>query len=224
MAFISNDEINNIRARANIVDIVASYIPLTQRGRNYICVCPFHDDHSPSMSVSAEKQIYKCFACGATGNVFTFVAEYENVSFIEAVGIVAQKSGIDIDVGDFKQEVVSQYKEEHKIMELANKFYQNNLKTKAGEDALKYLTDRGISEEVIKSAGIGLSLDSPDALLNLLTKKNYDVKLLQELGLVNQVNGKTYDVFSRRITFPLWDKDGNIVGFSARIYRGEKDA
>ena len=121
MAFISNDEINNIRARANIVDIVASYIPLTQRGRNYICVCPFHDDHSPSMSVSAEKQIYKCFACGATGNVFTFVAEYENVSFIEAVGIVAQKSGIDIDVGDFKQEVVSQYKEEHKIMELANK-------------------------------------------------------------------------------------------------------
>lgn len=224
MAFISNDEINNIRARANIVDIVASYIPLTQRGRNYICVCPFHDDHSPSMSVSAEKQIYKCFACGATGNVFTFVAEYENVSFIEAVGIVAQKSGIDIDVGDFKQEVISQYKEEHKIMELANKFYQNNLKTKAGEDALKYLTDRGISEEVIKSAGIGLSLDSPDALLNLLTKKNYDVKLLQELGLVNQVNGKTYDVFSRRITFPLWDKDGNIVGFSARIYRGEKDA
>lgn len=224
MAFISNDEINNIRARANIVDIVASYIPLTQRGRNYICVCPFHDDHSPSMSVSAEKQIYKCFACGATGNVFTFVAEYENVSFIEAVGIVAQKSGIDIDVGDFKQEVVSQYKKEHKIMELANKFYQNNLKTKAGEDALKYLTDRGISEEVIKSAGIGLSLDSPDALLNLLTKKNYDVKLLQELGLVNQVNGKTYDVFSRRITFPLWDKDGNIVGFSARIYRGEKDA
>ena len=224
MAFISNDEINNIRARANIVDIVASYIPLTQRGRNYICVCPFHDDHSPSMSVSAEKQIYKCFACGATGNVFTFVAEYENVSFIEAVAIVAQKSGIDIDVGDFKQEVVSQYKEEHKIMELANKFYQNNLKTKAGEDALKYLTDRGISEEVIKSAGIGLSLDSPDALLNLLTKKNYDVKLLQELGLVNQVNGKTYDVFSRRITFPLWDKDGNIVGFSARIYRGEKDA
>lgn len=224
MAFLSNDEINNIRARANIVDIVASYIPLTQRGRNYICVCPFHDDHSPSMSVSAEKQIYKCFACGATGNVFTFVAEYENVSFIEAVGIVAQKSGIDIDVGDFKQETVTKYKEEYKIMELANKFYQNNLKTKAGEDALKYLTARGISEDVIKNAGIGLSLDDNDSLLNLLTKKNYDIKLLQELGLVNQVNGKTYDVFSRRITFPLWDKDGNIVGFSARIYRGEKDA
>ena len=224
MAFLSNDEINNIRARANIVDIVASYIPLTQRGRNYICVCPFHDDHSPSMSVSAEKQIYKCFACGATGNVFTFVAEYENVSFIEAVGIVAQKSGIDIDVGEFKQEAVTKYKEEYQIMELANKFYQNNLKTKAGEDALKYLTDRGISEDVIKNAGIGLSLDDNDSLLNLLTKKNYDIKLLQELGLVNQVNGKTYDVFSRRITFPLWDKDGNIVGFSARIYRGEKDA
>lgn len=223
MAFISNDEINNIRARANIVDIVSSYIPLTQRGRNYIGVCPFHDDHSPSMSVSMEKQIYKCFACGATGNVFTFVADYENVPFIEAVGIVAQKSGIDIDLGSITTNEVTQYKEEYKIMELANKFYQNNLKTKAGEDALKYLTDRGISEEVIKSAGIGLSLDSADSLLSLLTKKNYDIKLLEELGLVNQINGKQYDVFSRRITFPLWDKDGNIVGFSARIYRGEKD-
>ena len=223
MAFISNDEINNIRARANIVDIVSSYIPLTQRGRNYIGVCPFHDDHSPSMSVSLEKQIYKCFACGATGNVFTFVADYENVSFFEAVGIVAQKSGIDIDLGSITTNEVTQYKEEYKIMELANKFYQNNLKTKAGEDALKYLTDRGISEEVIKSAGIGLSLDSADSLLSLLTKKNYDIKLLEELGLVNQINGKQYDVFSRRITFPLWDKDGNIVGFSARIYRGEKD-
>lgn len=223
MAFVSNDEINNIRARANIVDIVASYIPLTQRGRNYICVCPFHDDHSPSMSVSAEKQIYKCFACGATGNVFSFVAEYENVSFIEAVGIVAQKSGIDIDFGNLKQEVNTKYNEEYKIMELANKFYQNNLKTKAGEEALKYLVDRGISEDVIKRVGIGLSLDETDALLNLLTKKNFDVKLLQELGLVNQINGKSYDVFSRRITFPLWDKEGNIVGFSARIYRDEKD-
>lgn len=223
MAFISNDEINNIRARANIVDIVSSYIPLTQRGRNYIGVCPFHDDHSPSMSVSMEKQIYKCFACGATGNVFTFVADYENVPFFEAVGIVAQKSGIDIDLGSITTNEVTQYKEEYKIMELANKFYQNNLKTKAGEDALKYLTDRGISEEVIKSAGIGLSLDSADSLLSLLTKKNYDIKLLEELGLVNQINGKQYDVFSRRITFPLWDKDGNIVGFSARIYRGEKD-
>ena len=223
MAFISNDEINNIRARANIVDIVQSYIPLTQRGRNYVCVCPFHDDHSPSMSVSAEKQIYKCFACGATGNVFTFVAEYENVSFIEAVGIVAEKSGMDINLGDFKDTTPKRFVEEYKIMELANKFYQNNLKTQAGVEALKYLNERGINDDVIKSSGIGLSLDSNDSLLNLLTKKNYDINVLAELGLVNQVNGKTYDVFSRRITFPLWDKDGNIVGFSARIYRGEKD-
>lgn len=94
MAFVSSDEINNIRQAANIVNIVGSYIPLTQRGRNFVCVCPFHDDHSPSMSVSEEKQIYKCFACGATGNVFTFVAEYENVPFVEAISIVASKCGM----------------------------------------------------------------------------------------------------------------------------------
>ena len=94
MALVSNDEINAIRAKADIISIIGSYIPLTQRGKNYFCVCPFHDDHSPSMSLSSEKQIYKCFSCGATGNVFTFVSEYENVSFIEAVSIVASKCGI----------------------------------------------------------------------------------------------------------------------------------
>ena len=87
MAMITNDQINAIRSKANIVDIIGSYIPLTQRGRNYLCVCPFHDDHSPSMSVSEEKQIYKCFSCGNTGNVFTFVENYENVSFLESVAI-----------------------------------------------------------------------------------------------------------------------------------------
>ena len=223
MAFVSNDEINAIRAKADIISIVGSYIPLTQRGKNYFCVCPFHDDHSPSMSLSTDKQIYKCFSCGATGNVFSFVAEYENVSFIEAVSIVANKCGMELSQATFNNNVSQVFKEEHEIMELSQKFFLNNLRTDAGKEATKYLNDRGINDDIIKEFGIGLSLDSNDSLLTLLNKKNYDTNKLVEIGLVNNVNGKTYDMFSRRITFPLWDKDGNIVGFSARIYRGEKD-
>jgi len=223
MAFVSNDEINAIRAKADIISIVGSYIPLTQRGKNYFCVCPFHDDHSPSMSLSSDKQIYKCFSCGATGNVFSFVAEYENVSFIEAVSIVATKCGMELSQSTYNSNVSQVFKEEHEIMELSQKFFLNNLRTDVGKEAIKYLNDRGINDDTIKEFGIGLSLDSNDSLLKLLNKKNYDTDKLVEIGLVNNVNGKTYDMFSRRITFPLWDKDGNIVGFSARIYRGEKD-
>lgn len=223
MALVSNDEINAIRAKADIISIVGSYIPLTQRGKNYFCVCPFHDDHSPSMSLSSEKQIYKCFSCGATGNVFTFVSEFENVSFIEAVSIVANKCGMELSQTTLKSNASQMFKEEHEIMELSQKFFQNNLRTDAGKEALKYLNERGIDDDIIKEFGIGLSLDSSDSLMKLLTKKNYDIKKLIDIGLVNNVNSKNYDMFSRRVTFPLWDKDGNIVGFSARIYRGEKD-
>lgn len=224
MALVSNEEINAIRAKADIISIVGSYIPLTQRGKNYFCVCPFHDDHAPSMSLSSEKQIYKCFSCGATGNVFTFVSEFENVSFIEAVSIVANKCGMELSQATFKNNTSQVFKEEYEIMELSQKFFQNNLRTDAGKLALSYLKERGIDDDIIKEFGIGLSIDSNDSLLTLLTKKNYDIKKLTDIGLINNVNGKTYDMFSRRITFPLWDKDGNIVGFSARIYRGEKDA
>ena len=223
MAVITNEEINNIRSKANIVDIIGSYLPLTQRGRNYLCVCPFHDDHSPSMSVSEEKQIYKCFACGNTGNVFTFVENYEDVSFLDAVMIVAEKCGISIDKSLIKNNKVVSNKEEFEIMNLAEKFYQNNLKTEFGTTALDYLNKRGISEEFIKEFGIGLSLDNSNTLYNLLLKKKYNVGKLLDVGIINQSEDRYYDMFTRRITFPLWDKDGNIVGFSARIYRNEKD-
>lgn len=223
MASVSNEEINDIRASADIVSIIGSYIPLTQRGKNFVGVCPFHDDHSPSMSVSSEKQIYKCFACGATGNVFTFVAEYENVSFIEAVKIVAEKCGKTLSVSSINNKVSPLLKEEYEIMDISQKFFMNNLRTTFGVNALNYLKKRGIDEDIIKEFGIGLSLDSNDSLYQLLTKKKYDTKKLLDIGLINPYGDKFYDMFSRRITFPLWDKDGNIVGFSARIYRDEKN-
>ena len=222
MAFISNDEINDIRAKANIVDIIGDYLPLQKKGKDYKCVCPFHDDHSPSMSISESKQIYKCFSCNAAGNVFTFVQNYENVSFMEAVKIVSEKIGYHIN-GTITIPVNNKYAKEHEIMNLAEMFYQNNLNTSNGINAKNYLIKRGINEDIIKEFGIGLSPDSNDTLANLLIKKGYEVTLLDNLGLINVSNNKCYDVFSRRISFPLHDQDGNVIGFSCRIYRGETD-
>lgn len=222
MAYISDDEINNIRASANIVDIIGEYIPLNQNGKNYVCVCPFHNDHSPSMSISKEKQIYKCFSCGATGNVFTFVQNYENVNFIQAVSIVAGKIGISL-TEEITPQLSYKHKTEYEIMDIALKFYQNNLKTTLGDEAKKYLKTRKLNEDAIKEFGIGLSLDKSDTLYNLLLKKNYDIKKLADIGLISISKNGVYDFFTKRITFPLWDKDGHVVGFSARIYRGEKD-
>lgn len=223
MAYLSNEEIDSIRNKANIVDIISSYLPLTQAGKSYKGVCPFHQDHSPSMHVSPEKGIFKCFACGESGGIFEFVEKYENVSWIEAVEIVANKCGLELSQSIVKGSSNSYFKEEYEIMDLTEKYFVNNLKTSFGEQALAYLKERGIDEDVIKEFGIGLSLDDRDTLLKLLSKKNYEVDKLDELGLINNVNGSVYDFFTRRITFPLWDKDGHIVGFSGRIYRGEKD-
>lgn len=223
MTHIDNEEIIKIRNAANIADIIGSYIPVTLKGKDYKCVCPFHDDHSPSMSISVSKQIYKCFSCNAAGNVFTFVENYENVSFIEAVKIVADKIGYNIK-GELSFTPVNKYQKEYDLMNLTAKYFQNNLATKDGLLAKEYLLERGINDEVIKEFKIGLSKDDPTSLVNFLLKKNYDIKMLEELGLVNISQNNYYDVFTRRITFPLCDPKGNIVGFSSRIYRGEEAA
>lgn len=223
MVMISNEEINAIRKNCNIVDIISSYVPVTLKGKDYKCVCPFHDDHSPSMSISTSKQIYKCFSCGAAGNAFTFVQNYENVSFIEAVKIVAEKIGYQIS-GVIKQETVLRYQKEYDLMELVNKYYENNINTRNGLQAKDYLHKRGLTDEDISKFRIGLALDDSATLKNILEKKGYTIKVLEDLGLVNVDGGNVYDVFRGRITFPLYDTDGHVIGYSARIYRGEQVA
>ncbi len=223
MSFIDQDEINSIRQSSNIVDIIGSYISLTQKGKNYFCVCPFHNDHSPSMSVSEDKQIYKCFSCGATGNVFTFVENYENVSFAESVSIVAKKSGINLSK-DLVSKKETTNDNNYKIMDTALKFYQNNINTKEGQIAKDYLIKRNINENIINEFRIGLSLDNVDSLLKVLEKKNYSKNDLISLGLINKTGVNYYDVFRKRIIFPLEDINGNVVGFSGRIYKSESDS
>ncbi len=209
----SIDVVNQIRSKVDIVDIISEYLPLTQRGKNFFGVCPFHDDTNPSMSVSREKQIYKCFSCGASGNVFNFLMDYEHISFKETLILLSQKTGIDIGNIHVKKEN-NKYEEFYKIYDLALKYFQNNINTVQGKEAKKYLTERKIEESVIKEFSIGLSLSSRDGLLNVLTKKKYNNRLLNELGLT--VNN--YDNFIDRIIFPLWDISGKVVGFSGRIY------
>lgn len=219
MTFIAQNEINHIRSNASIVDIVSSYIPLTQKGKNYFGICPFHEDHSPSMSVSSEKQIYKCFSCGATGNVFTFIENYLNVSFAEAVEIVANKVGIPLHKSlSVKKE--NKYKEEYDLMDLVCKFYQNNLNTQEGEQAIEYLKKRGLLEETIKDFEIGLSFDK-NMLYHLLSQKGYNDKLLDDLGLISKNGSNSYDIFQNRIMFPIHNLDGFVVGFTARCYLAE---
>ena len=141
--------INEIRSKIDIVDLISEYIPLVQKGKNYFGVCPFHNDTNPSMSVSREKQIYKCFSCGASGNIFTFVSEYENISFKEALHFLAEKVGYKLD--NIKIQSKPNINEKYyEMYDLTAKFYQNNINTTAGKAAKEYLKNRNIDDDIIK--------------------------------------------------------------------------
>lgn len=214
---VSEELINEIRRSVNIVDVVSDYIPVEQKGRNYFALCPFHDDHNPSMSISPDKQIYTCFVCGAHGNVFNFVMDYEHVSFIDAVKMIGRRVGVNIDLPtQYKKPKEKGIEDLYNIYDIANKFYQNNLSTKEGNDAREYLSNRDFKEDVIKEFGIGLSLNNK--LSSMLLKK-YDKDILIRSGICNESGGNIFDAFTERIMFPLWDIDGNVVGFSGRIYK-----
>jgi len=220
MAMIPNEEINRIKSSANIVEVIGSYIPLTKKGNNYFGVCPFHDDHNPSMSVNEDMQIFTCFTCHKSGNVFNFVADYENVSFVDAVKIVAEHVGISLN-DTYKS--TSIYDKHYEAMDLAVKFYQNNLKSKDGQKAREYLKKRGLDEEVINEFQIGLASKNQDTLSKLLLNKGYSEEILIDTGLSNQGN-TIYDLFRNRITFPIHTPSGKPVGFSARIYEPSDEA
>ena len=212
---MNNELINEIRKSVNIVDVISSYMPLTKKGKNYFGVCPFHDDHSPSMSVAEDKQIYKCFSCGESGNVFTFLEKYENISFLEAVKKCADLSGIEFNYGKSTQKNYNQ--DLYDIYKFASKLYQNNLHSKEGKEAREYLKNRKLDDNIIKEFEIGLSLNQASILTDAL-KKKYDEKTLIKSGLVSEGDYNLYDIYRNRIMFPLYDLSGNIVGYNGRIY------
>ncbi len=217
---ITTNDINNVRNSVDIVEIISEYVPLVNKGRNYFGVCPFHDDNHPSMSVSKEKQIYTCFSCGATGNVFNFLMDYKSITFKEALKYLADRSGISVDIGEIKEKALPNAKM-YEAYEVAHKFYQNNINTKEGVSAKEYLIKRNMDEEIIKEFGIGLALSKRDLLYKLLEKKGLDHKTMESSGLISSNEDGYYDMYYKRIMFPLWDTFGKVVGFSGRIYNGE---
>lgn len=217
--YLSEEKINEIRTSVDIVEIISSYLPLTAKGKNFLGICPFHSDHSPSMSVSKEKQIYTCFSCGATGNVFGFIMDYENVSFMEAVKICADKAGIVLNLNNTKNNDAN--RKLYDIYDISQKFYINNINTANGLEAKKYLEKRNINNDCIKEFGIGLALNSKDSLLKLLLNKQYDAKDIEKAGLIIKNNSGYTDTYNDRIMFPLFDLTGKIVGYSGRVYNKE---
>ena len=211
---MNNDLANEIRSKTDIVDIIGERIPLVSRGKNFFCVCPFHDDTNPSMCVSREKQIYTCFSCHATGNVITFLMNYEHMDFRETLKYLGER--VNIDVSGLKiNKKTTKYDKLYDAYNLALKYYQNNLNSSVGIEAKKYLNSRKIDEKIIKEFEIGLSLETRDDLTKLLLKKEYDLVTLNKIGL----SSDDHDIYIDRIMFPLYDTMGRVVGFSGRIYK-----
>ena len=212
---MNQELLTSLREKCDIVEVISEYIPLTKKGRNYFGLCPFHDDHSPSLSVSSEKQIYKCFVCGSSCNVFNFVMDYEHLSFQETIRLLANKHGMSEEFNI--KTIESKYQPFYDIMNIACAFYQNNLYSKEGEKAREYLKKRGLTEEIIKEFQIGLSLREMDTLTRLLQNKGYS---LEDLNLIDLSN-TSHDSYINRIMFPLNNQKGQVNGFSGRIYNNE---
>lgn len=211
---MNNELANEIRSKCDIVDIIGERIPLVARGKNFFGVCPFHDDSNPSMCVSREKQIYTCFSCHATGNVFTFLMNYEHMDFRETLRYLGEKVGVDVSSVHIAKKN-TKFDPFYDAYSFSLKYFQNNLLSKAGVNARNYLAKRNIDDSVIKEFEIGLSLDTSDDLTKLLTSKKYDLASLNQIGLSSDAR----DVYIDRIMFPLYDLTGRVVGFSGRIYK-----
>ena len=219
--YYSEDLIEEVRLRNDIVDVISGYVKLQRKGNSYFGLCPFHNEKSPSFSVSPDKQMYYCFGCGAGGNVFTFIMQYENYTFPEAMKFLADRAGIELP----SQEMTAQMRREQdlktQILELnkqaANYFYYQ-LRTENGAHAMEYLTKRGITKETMKNFGLGFSTAYSDDLYQYFKKKGVSDELLKQSGLMNVDERRgMYDKFWNRVIFPIQDVNGRVIGFGGRV-------
>lgn len=223
MARLSDEKINEIRNRADIVEILGQYVQLHRSGRAYKCVCPFHDDHSPSMNISQDKQIYKCFACGEGGNVFTFVRKIENISFLEAVYKVAQMTGVEIEQSlVLSSKPKDPYQEAlHAAMRDAVEYCSYQLDAAIGFEQREYLKQRGIDDALRKSFQFGYNPDG-DAMYRFLHARRHSDEILIACGLCAMSASGMHDLFSERLMIPIHDASGNPIAFTARRIREDQ--
>ncbi|HHB6060232.1 TPA: DNA primase [Staphylococcus aureus] len=226
---IDQSIINEIKDKTDILDLVSEYVKLEKRGRNYIGLCPFHDEKTPSFTVSEDKQICHCFGCKKGGNVFQFTQEIKDISFVEAVKELGDRVNVAVDIeatqSNSNVQIASDDLQMIEMHELIQEFYYYALtKTVEGEQALTYIQERGFTDALIKERGIGFAPDSSHFCHDFLQKKGYDIELAYEAGLLsrNEENFSYYDRFRNRIMFPLKNAQGRIVGYSGRTYTGQE--
>lgn len=219
--YFSEDLIEEIRLKNDIVDVISGYVKLQKKGSSYFGLCPFHNEKSASFSVSRAKQMYYCFGCGAGGNVFTFIMEYEHFSFVEAVKLLAERVGVELPEAEYSKEAKEKADLKSTLLEinkLAAKYFYVQLKSQNGNVAHTYLTKRGLSEETITAFGLGYSNKYSDDLYRYLKTKGYSDALLAKAGLISIDEKKgVYDKFWNRVMFPIMDVNNRVIGFGGRV-------
>jgi DNA primase len=219
---IPDEKIEDVRRSNDIVDVLSPYVRLKKRGKNYIGLCPFHKEKTPSFTVSVEKQMYHCFGCSKGGNVFTFVMEMEKISFVEAVRSLAARVGIEIpDDSQFSSEQKTQSDQLHAVCRFAGLvFYENLVNSDEGKAALEYFHKRGFTDETIRTFGLGYSLNSWDAFVVRAKAEGFSSEDCAKAGLARQrEDGSLYDYFRGRAMFPIFSTAGRVIGFGARKMR-----
>lgn len=214
---ISPQVIEEIRKQADIVQIISSYIDVKKKGNQYVAVCPFHADTNPSLSISRQLQIYKCFSCQAGGNVFTFVQEYERIPFIDAVKKVAEMIGYSSKELETNERTVQpEVSDALNTVKHANELYQYLLNSNDGKVALDYLKNRNISQDMISYFELGYSSSNPELTIKILRGKGIEVDSLEKVGILKRSQGMFTDIFTGRITFPIYNEHSECIGFSSR--------
>ena len=217
----SDDLVEEIRMKNDIVDVISGYVKLTRRGSSYFGLCPFHNEKSPSFSVSPGKQMYYCFGCGAGGNVFTFLMEYENFTFVEALKFLADRAGVELPQMEYSKEAKEQADLKNTLLEInkqAAKFYYYQLHTERGKQGYDYLKGRGLSDDTIRKFGLGYSDKYGSLLYRFLKEKGYDDEILRQSGLflADEVHGMQ-DKFWNRVIYPIMDANSRVIGFGGRV-------
>lgn len=219
MPIYSSEVIEEVVSRNDIVDVISGYIKLKKSGSSYVGLCPFHNEKSPSFSVSGTKQMYHCFGCGVGGNVITFVMEYENYTFPEAVKMLADRAGIALPVMEYSGEDRRERDIKTKLLEInkiAATFYYHQLKSPAGQSGLDYLKKRQLSDKTINTFGLGYAPQLTGDLYRMLKEKGYDDELLKESGLFTYEKG-IREKFWNRVIFPIMDINNKVIGFGGRV-------
>ena len=218
--YYSDDLIEEIRSRNDIVDVISSYVKLKKQGATYFGLCPFHNEKSPSFSVTPGKQMYYCFGCGEGGNVYSFIMKYENYSFVEAVKMLADRAGITLPEAEYSEEERKRADLRANLLEINKKaamYFHHQLKSEKGKIGLKYFNERGLDNETIVRFGLGYSTKTSNDLYQYMKTFGYSDDILKESGLFSFSEKGTYDKFWNRVMFPILDINSRVIGFGGRV-------